>query len=124
MSALKLFQVALQPNTLYEVWGVPSQSISGKGQSLASQLRPTIEIVGSAADVFGSQYAPAEAPTGMSLIFDNAQGFKVLDFIPNYLYIDGSPTSVVVSGIGAIARTQMQSKNEIEVFSSAGLVSA
>lgn len=93
--ALKPYQTEIQPATLYAtnklggVWG-------------SEQLAPSIEVIGGDVVIYGSQTEPVAPPTGMAVGKTAFQGFEAFGVIPNYLYITGTPTSIVLSGVEAV----------------------
>ncbi|TDE17701.1 hypothetical protein [Dyadobacter psychrotolerans] len=87
---LKPNQVTILPNTLYEV--------TGSGYSVDA-IAPNIEVIGGSVGIYGSQVQPGTAPTGM---YQTATAFTGIDYfvaIPNYLYVSGTATSIVVTGL-------------------------
>lgn len=90
--ALKQYQIEILPNTLYEV------NILGGVSGIGNQINPNIEIIG-AADIYGSQSLPDNAPSDMFKTRTDFTGIEPFAVIPNYLYIDGSPDSIVLTGV-------------------------
>lgn len=93
--ALKSYQQVILPDTLY--------AVTLKGGTWGSeQLQPSIEVIGADCTVYGSQVEPVSAPTGMSVGKSTFQGLEAFGVIPNYLYVSGAATSIVLSGVEAV----------------------
>jgi len=120
-AGLKDYQEVLEPGVLYSVWAQPSLSrIVADGS--AAQLAPSIEIVGDTSNVRGSQIDPGDTPTDMPVMFANLEGISAFTVVPNYLHVDGTPTSIVLSGVRAIAIKFLAAATEIEMFVDAPLI--
>jgi len=96
--ALREYQQEIDADTLYEI--KKKGGVSGDGQ----QLKPNIEVIGATADIYVSNEEPDSAPTGMYIIANGEalEGGAYFEYIPNYLYVDGSPTTIILSGISAV----------------------
>jgi hypothetical protein len=68
------------------------------------QLQPSIEVIGGAVTIYGAQTLPASPPTAMEATAIGFTGIDAFSVVPNYLYLTGTPTSVVLSGIQAVAQ--------------------
>lgn len=120
-AGLKDYQVVIEPGVLYRVWAQPSLNhVVADGS--AAQLRPNIEVLGDTVDVYGSQIYDPAAPAAMSVIINELLGVTAFDFVPNYLYVDGAPDSIVLTGVLAEAIMQVSAKNQIITFVKANLV--
>ncbi len=102
--SLKPFQTEIASSTLY---AVAEKSVPGSSAQTASssQLRPNIQVVGNAGDVYGSQVLPGSPPTGMTKLFSSLLNIKSFTFIPNYLYVDpvgSDPTDIILSSVQAV----------------------
>lgn len=120
-AGLKSFQRLIASDTLYQVNSAPNL---GGVSDFGGQLAPSIELLGTSGDVYGSQILPADAPTGMPKILTAATGLHALAFIPNYLYVH--PTSVsfdsiTLSGVNSVEVLQPIAENQIIVYTSAAL---
>lgn len=94
---LKTYQTEIDGQTLYAI------KLKGGVSGLGQQLKPNIEIIGGASDVYVSNVEPENAPTGMYII-ENGEGLEggaAFSYIPSYLYVDGTPTTIVLSGLDA-----------------------
>lgn len=120
-AGLKDYQVVISSGILYRVWAQASRA-PVVANSSAAQLRPNIEIIGDTCDVYGSQIEPDVAPTGMPVIINDLEGIAPFDFVPNYLYVDGDPDSIVLTGLMAEAIIELSAKNQIVVYIKANLV--
>ncbi len=65
------------------------------------QVRPSIEVIGGTVDIYGAQKLPTSAPTGMYKTATAFTGIDQFNVVPNYLYLTGSATSIILSGISA-----------------------
>lgn len=84
------YQFEILPNVLYEV----------KALNIGSErLLPAIEIIGGTGTVYGSEIKPASAPTNMAIGIPNFQGITTFGHVPNYLYVSGSPTKIILSRV-------------------------
>lgn len=91
------YQTVISTNTLYEVRR--SAPVAG-----AEQLQPSIEVIGgSGVTIFGSQQEPVSAPTAMFATKTAFLGIEAFGVIPNYLYVQGTATTVTLSGVSAKA---------------------
>lgn len=98
MALRPTYQQTILPNVLYEV--------RRSGISTGSeQVAPSIEVIGGVVSIYGAQTLPAAPPTGMSLAQSAFSGVQAFGVIPNYLYVSGSPTSIVLSGVQAVVAT-------------------
>jgi hypothetical protein len=87
--ALEGNQVALSASTLYKLTRL------GTGPY---NYQPRIEIIGTATAVYVADSLPSSAPTGMAVADEDfTTGVKVFTSLPRYIYITGSPTSVVLT---------------------------
>ncbi len=97
MAGLRAYQQEIQLNTLYLCFADPR----GNGSS----IQPYIEIIGGAANIYGSMLEPESPPTGMaSGAAETIEGVDNFAVIPNYLYIteaSGTITSIILSGVKA-----------------------
>lgn len=91
---LKEYQKVIQPQTLYAI--KVKGGVSGNG----AQIAPSIEVIGTA-DIYGSQTEPDTAPNDMFQTREGFTGIEPFAVVPNYLYIDGAPDSIVLSGVEA-----------------------
>jgi len=94
--ALKNNQSVIQPNTLY--------AINGSGYSVNS-IAPSIEVIGGAVDIYGSQMRPTSWPDGMNKTAIAFMGIDIFAVIPNYLVVvpnGPTPDSIVISGVQAV----------------------
>lgn len=88
---LKSYQKILTNETLYAM-----AALGG-----TEQLQPNFEIIGGNVDIYVSQTKPASGHTNMFKYKSAVTGMDVFTFVPNYIYIDvtsGSPV-VTVSGL-------------------------
>lgn len=87
------YQFEIQPNTLYYV--------KNQNHGTAERNTVAIEVQGGVVDVYGSMANPtaASAPTGMTLDRAAFEGFDTFAFVPTFIYLDGAPTSIIVSAI-------------------------
>jgi len=89
--ALKRYQTLITKDTLYEA--------AKKGGS--EQIQPNIETMGGTATLYTAQELPTSDPLTDEMVADSAtlDGVNILQAVPNYIYISGSATSVIVSGV-------------------------
>lgn len=92
VSGLKSFQQEIVVNTLYAL------TSSGVG---SEQGRPSLEVVGTGVSIYGSQALPSSPPAGMALTRQNFTGLDSFGIIPNYIYLTGTATSIVLTGVSA-----------------------
>lgn len=93
---LKSYQVTILPTVLY------SAQVMGGVSGIGAQISPSIEIIGTGT-VYTSQNQPVSAPTNMYAPLVDFTGIAEFNIVPNYIYITGTPTSVVLSGIEVVA---------------------
>jgi len=87
------YQSVLAPNTLYE--------IMANDLTKANQAKVALEVIGGTVNVFGSFKKPDAAPTNMAQTATGFTGIDELNILPNYIYIQGSPTSIIINGVTA-----------------------
>lgn len=89
--ALKRYQTLITKDTLYEA--------AQKGGS--EQVQPTIETMGGTATLYTAQELPTGNPITNEMVAEPTilDGMDILQAVPNYIYISGSATSVIVSGV-------------------------
>lgn len=88
--ALKPYQTVLLPGVIYAV------SKSGIG---VEQVQPSLEVIGGNVNIYGSNDFPASPPTGMYQTASAFIGIDAFKVVPNYIYITGSPTKIIASGL-------------------------
>lgn len=84
------YQKAISLDTLY--------ATKNNGNGVERQ-NSGIEILGGTATIYGSITLPVSPPTGMTAGATDFEGLDTFGFVPNYLYVTGTATSVIVSSI-------------------------
>lgn len=92
--ALRTWQKPLALNTMYDC------RKSSKG---ADSIQPAIEVVGGTVAIYGSfaADAPPAPPAGMSQTATGFSGIDSFKVMPNWLYITGTASSIIISGVDA-----------------------
>lgn len=91
---LEHWQKEIQPNTLYKI---QMESISAN-----QNLSPSWEVLGGSVKVYGTyDEQPSSPPDGMSVYLENFTGINSFGNIPLYIYLEGSPTKIILNHIKA-----------------------
>ena len=85
-------QTTIVQNKLYKL----------EGQALIlDQGKPNIEVQGGTVSIYGSQKLPVGAPSNMVMTVSGFSGMDIFNVVPNYLFVTGNATSIILSGMSA-----------------------
>lgn len=71
-------------------------------RKLSGSEDPVIEAIGGTIDVYGSIKQPTAAPANMHKAATGFTGIDKLGPVQSYLYVTGTATSAIVTGVSAI----------------------
>jgi len=90
--ALENYQYIIQPNTLYQ--------LKVLALSMNEKLRYSLEVKGGLVDIYGTyDEQPLTPPNDMSIDYVGFEGIDSFNNVPTYIYISGSPTKIILTGI-------------------------
>jgi len=90
--ALEEYQYIIDIDTLYK--------LKTSNISILEHLRYNIEVIGGSVNIYGTlDEEPASPPVGMFKTRENFIGIIAFDIIPKYLYLTGTATKIILTGI-------------------------